>query len=152
MVTSQQVVTTLQRGCIVPTLLPLTLARASCRLSRSIVYTAADAIGCCLCDSDKVGGLRCSTYPLTARVDTAVLSQVVVALTAKDVAEITCQAGLDFSPSPLDLATLPWLKPARFALLVQIQVRSNSYLLAVSAPRRMMSRWSGVFVTVLCAK
>lgn len=124
MSTSQQVLSTLRRACTVPTLVPLMLVKTSCRLSRSIVYTAADAVGSYLCDSDKVAcaGLRCSTCPLTAQVDTAVLSQVVVELSFQDEKEIASQAGLGFSPSPLDFATLPWLQPARLALLVQIQV------------------------------
>ncbi|KAL3133986.1 hypothetical protein ABBQ32_008426 [Trebouxia sp. C0010 RCD-2024] len=77
------------------------LVKTSCRLSRSIVYTAADAVGSYLCDSDKV----------------------VVELSFQDEKEIASQAGLGFSPSPLDFATLPWLQPARLALLVQIQWR-----------------------------
>lgn len=83
----------------------------------------ADVIGSCLCDCEKVGcaGLQ-ALCSLTAQVDMAVSLQVQMDLSAEDLAHITSHAGLDMNASPLDLIELPWLRPARLNLLVQLQV------------------------------
>ncbi|KAL3134011.1 hypothetical protein ABBQ32_008449 [Trebouxia sp. C0010 RCD-2024] len=99
-------VSILRRGCVAPILVPTTLARASFRLSRSVVYMVADVIGSCLCDCEKV------------QMD----------LSAEDLAHITSHAGLDMNASPLDLIELPWLRPARLNLLVQLQVMARAAL------------------------
>lgn len=52
----------------------------------------------------------------------APLSQVDINLTSQDMTSIIHEAGLDFKPSPLDLAKLQWLAPSRVALLLYIQV------------------------------
>lgn len=52
----------------------------------------------------------------------ASLSQVDINFTSQDMISIDLDAGLNFKPSPLDLAELQWLAPSRVALLLYIQV------------------------------
>lgn len=104
------------RLACVPTRVPYLMVKASGRLSRSILYKVADIVGS---DADKVD----------------------INLTSQDMTSIIHEAGLDFKPSPLDLAKLQWLAPSRVALLLYIQAMARGALNNTRLLRQEAAVW-----------